>query len=329
MPNLTKTELLTRVLDSIRAVGWNVIRIRDRHPYDLTIFNKEMSYQVRLYVWNVTHGGGAARAPTEYRIQVTGVALPLVAPQGYQTLLFGWYEQLRVIAAFDPDRHRQPSAASPSIQISISTLQEAAARGLAVQQRGNREIALAFRPELLTTYIENQRSLHDFAGSSHDIELLERAGRGQEVQEEETRSIPTERERVILTISIRRREASFRARVLSAYNHSCAMCYLQLDLVETAHIIPVGVPGSTDETRNGLALCPLHHEAYDDALVGIRPDYRVIVNERLLRNLRAEQRHRGEARFRAALKERIMIPVLSSDRPDPDYLRIALQIRRW
>lgn len=285
MSRLGKEALLDRLLAAIRSAGWNVVFLNDAHPYDLTIFRDDQSFRVRLYVWNVTHGGGPARAATEYRIQITGVGLPLGAPKGVQTLLFGWHEELGVVAAFDPVRHQRPSAASPSIQISIGTLREAAKRGLAVQERGNQEIALAFRPELLTTYIEGQRALHGFAGDPEDIELLVRAGGGEEPPPE-VPDLSAERERVIRMIAARRREAGFRHRVLLAYRHSCAMCHLQLDIVEAAHIIPVAAPKGSDETANGLALCPSHHEAYDDAIVGVLPDYRVIVNDDAMTSLR-------------------------------------------
>ncbi len=329
MPRLSKEELLNRILSAIRAAGWNVIFLTGRHPYDLIVFKDERSFRVRLYVWNVTHGGGPARAPTEYRIQVTGVTLPLIAPAGFQTLLFGWHEDLAVVAAFDPERHRRPSAASPSIQISIDTLHEASDRGLAVQQRGNREIVLAFRPELLITYIENQRALHGFAGDRHDIALLLAAGTGEEPPQQEMQTVPPERQRVIRMVATRRREANFRQRVLAAYNHSCAMCHLQLNLVEAAHVIPVGSPGSTDETSNGLALCSLHHEAYDDAIVGVRQDYRIIVNEPLIQNIRSAGRAGEEERFRAELHRRIIVPVVVASRPRPEHLHQALVIRGW
>lgn len=326
---LGKATLFERILSAIREAGWNLVFITATHPWDLTIFRDEQSFRVRLYVWNVTHGGGAARAPTEYRIQITGVPIPLSAPPGFQTLILGWYESLSVIAAFDPERHQRPSRASPSIQISINTLQDASQRGLAVQRRGNREIVLALRPELLITYIENQRALHAFAGNQVDIDLLVQAGTGQQPPETAMQTTPAERQRVIRTVATRRREAAFRHRVLIAYGHRCAMCHLQLDLVEGAHIIPVGVPGSTDETSNGLALCPSHHEAYDDALVGVREDYHVIINEPAIEDLRNAGRGGEEQRFRQELQPRIIVPIAVPDRPQPDYLRRGLQIRRW
>jgi len=331
MARLSKQRLLDQILGAIRAAGWNVVFLSSGHPYDLTIFRNEQSYRTRLYIWNVTHGGGRARPAGEYRIQITGIGDPpiITAPRGFQTLLFGWYDDLEVIAAFDPERHRRPSPQSPSIQISLETLRAGARRGLAVQQRGNAEIALAFRPEVLIAYIENQRALHAFAGEQRDLDLLVQAGTGEEPRDEDLRNVPPERRRVIRQVAIAARDRKFRDRVLAAYGHACAMCHLQLNLVEGAHIVPVGVPGSTDETKNGLALCPLHHDAYDDGLVGVRQDYRIILNDRRIRKLRAEDRGGEETRFRDELQTRIIIPVAVADRPHAEYLRRGLQIRGW
>lgn len=329
MARLRKETLLDQVLSGIRSAGWNVVFINDTHPYHLSIFRGDQTFRVRVYVWNVTHGGGEARPAAEYRIQITGVALPLVAPLGFQTLLFGWYEDRGVIAAFDPERHRHPSAASPSIQIARGTLDEAAARGLAVQRRGNDEIAIAFRPDLLITYIENQRALHNFAGNDHAIDLLVQAGQGLEPAAEELEGVPQDRGIVISRVARRRRESHFRDRVLGAYTYACAMCHVQLELVEGAHIISVGVPGSTDETSNGIALCPLHHEAYDDGLVGVRHDYVVVVNEAEFQRLRQVGLGGEEQRFRAELKPQIILPGVIADRPRPEYLARGLEIRGW
>jgi putative restriction endonuclease len=328
LARLSKEALLDRILAAIRAAGWNVVFLNDTHPNDLAILRDDESFRVHLYVWNVTHGGGP-RAANEFRIQITGVPLPLTAPRGGQSLLFGWYEDLGVVAAFDPERHQRPSTASPSIQITIDTLRAAARRGLAIQERGNQEIALAFRPELLVTYIENQRALHTFAGRRRDIDLLVQAGAGQTPPADAIQEVPLERARVIRLVASRRREADFRDRVLAAYGHACSICHLQLDLVEAAHIIPVAAPRGSDETSNGLALCPSHHEAYDDAIVGVREDYRIIVNADLLRSLRQAGRGGQADQFCRDLERRIIVPTSAPDRPRPEYLRRGLEIRGW
>ncbi|MDQ2696688.1 MAG: HNH endonuclease [Pseudomonadota bacterium] len=45
-----------------------------------------------------------------------------------------------------------------------------------------------------------------------------------------------------------------------------------------AHIIPVAADSSTDETTNGIALCALHHKAYDQNLLGFDEDYRIEIS---------------------------------------------------
>ena len=66
----------------------------------------------------------------------------------------------------------------------------------------------------------------------------------------------------------------FRARVMHAYVTTCAVCSLKhADLLDAAHII-----GDTDvnglaRVTNGIALCKIHHAAFDSNILGIRPDH--------------------------------------------------------
>ena len=78
-------------------------------------------------------------------------------------------------------------------------------------------------------------------------------------------------------------QPEFRGRVMRAYNTQCAICMLKHgELLDAAHIMPdahvLGVP----DVSNGLALCKIHHTAYDQNFVGISPDYKVHVNSDLL-----------------------------------------------
>jgi putative restriction endonuclease len=73
-------------------------------------------------------------------------------------------------------------------------------------------------------------------------------------------------------------QAAFRQRVLVAYTERCAMCSLHRPkLLDAAHIVPDGEPEGLAVTANGLSLCKLHHAAYDQLLIGVRPDLRVEV----------------------------------------------------
>jgi putative restriction endonuclease len=68
-------------------------------------------------------------------------------------------------------------------------------------------------------------------------------------------------------------QEGFRLRVLKAYRDCCAVCHLRhQELLDAAHILPDGHPKGEPIVPNGLALCKLHHAAFDRHFLGIRPD---------------------------------------------------------
>ncbi|HEX7277808.1 MAG TPA: HNH endonuclease [Acidimicrobiales bacterium] len=78
-------------------------------------------------------------------------------------------------------------------------------------------------------------------------------------------------------------QLAFRQRVLLAYRESCAMCRLNhVELLDAAHILPDGHPRGEPVVTNGLAMCKLHHAAFDRHIVGIRPDLVVEVRHDIL-----------------------------------------------
>lgn len=324
---LGKEEILELVLAEARQDGWSVAYLSDGHPFDLVLRKGDGVERVRIYIWRVTHGG-ATRAADEYRIQITGVEAPLRGPEGFKTLILGWHEDLEVVAAFDPQRHEhQSGSSSPSIQIGLPTLQAAAAdRALKVHPRGESELAVAFPPELLVAYIQQEDEIHNFGDAEEDIEVLEAAGSGEDLVEGEP---TTEREKVVRTLVVNYRQASFRKRVLGAYGDSCAVCGIQMGIVEAAHIVPVGDPTSTDETSNGLALCPTHHAAYDKGIIAINRGLEVLVNEEEIELLRESGIDAGLDGFIDALPSEIMLPDAANGRPNPEYLERGMRARGW
>jgi putative restriction endonuclease len=66
--------------------------------------------------------------------------------------------------------------------------------------------------------------------------------------------------------------------VLAAYREHCAICRLRhKELLEAAHIVADRDPEGEPHVSNGLALCKLHHAAFDRHIIGVRPDYVVEV----------------------------------------------------
>ena len=63
----------------------------------------------------------------------------------------------------------------------------------------------------------------------------------------------------------------FRFKVRLRYGDSCLLCGVNIpELLDAAHIRPKKYRGS-DDPRNGLLLCSLHHRAFDAQMLGIEP----------------------------------------------------------
>ncbi|MER7542742.1 HNH endonuclease [Actinomadura sp.] len=75
----------------------------------------------------------------------------------------------------------------------------------------------------------------------------------------------------------------FRQRVIAAYDGSCAMCRLRhTSLLDAAHIIPDKDDRGVPSVSNGLALCKIHHAAYDANIIGIHPSLTIEVRTDIL-----------------------------------------------
>ncbi len=59
----------------------------------------------------------------------------------------------------------------------------------------------------------------------------------------------------------------------------------------TAHILPDRDPRGEPIVPNGLALCKLHHAAFDRHILGIRPDLVVEVRRDILEEVDGPMRH--------------------------------------
>jgi putative restriction endonuclease len=86
------------------------------------------------------------------------------------------------------------------------------------------------------------------------------------------------------TAQVRRRvhQRVFRGRVLSAYESQCALCRLRhRPLLDAAHV-KEDHHGGEPIVPNGVAMCAIHHRAFDNTLLGIRPDYTVEIRSDVL-----------------------------------------------
>jgi len=134
-----------------------------------------------------------------------------------------------------------------------------------------------------------------------------------------------ERRYALRAVKQRLHQASFREAVITAYNGRCALSGLpEALLLDAAHIISdkdekLGQP----VVPNGIPLSKIHHAAFDAHLIGIDPDYKLHVADRLL--------VQNDGPMLEALKRlnggMIHLPARAKDRPDRD--RLAQRYERF
>jgi putative restriction endonuclease len=135
-----------------------------------------------------------------------------------------------------------------------------------------------------------------------------------------------ERRYRLVEVKQRVHQAEFREAVLDAYGSRCAITGLPVkDLLDASHIVPDGDEDwGQPVLPNGLLLSKIHHAAYDADLIGIDPDRRVHVSDKL----RSQQDDPILLRAIEAMNGiEIKPPKRAEDRPDPD--RLAVRFERY
>jgi putative restriction endonuclease len=125
-------------------------------------------------------------------------------------------------------------------------------------------------------------------------------------------------ERVVKT---RLHQPLFRQRVLVAYANQCSICRLRHPrLLDAAHVL-ADAEGGAPVVTNGIAMCKIHHAAYDVDIFGISPDYKVGVRSDVLQEIDGPTlRYTLQEINRSA----IQLPAKMSARPNKDLLEV-----RW
>jgi putative restriction endonuclease len=117
-------------------------------------------------------------------------------------------------------------------------------------------------------------------------------------------------------------QAVFRPKVLRAYQSQCALCRLRHPpLLDAAHILPDHHHRGDPVVPNGLAMCKIHHAAYDANIIGIRPDCVVEVRNDILTEIDGPMLRHGLQEMHGTI---ILLPRSRNDYPDPTRLE-----ERW
>jgi len=158
------------------------------------------------------------------------------------------------------------------------------------------------------------RIAHVNLADSHVIVSLE----GLESVAASTAPSAVEREWAAYLAQRRVHQPAFRAMVLRAYETQCTVCHFRhAELLDAAHII-----GDKDEhgdavVTNGLAMCKIHHAAYDRNFLGIDPDYSIHINKDLLEERDGPMLQHGLQEMHGST---IIVPTTRADRPNRERL---------
>lgn len=323
----------------IERSGATILRAEEtaRRPSQLQILGPDGTTSCCVFLWTITPGGGghAVRPTNERRIQLTNVDRFPLRP-GMRTIVGGWSDEFEVYAFWDPRRHRRFSSRSPSLQVSANVLVQAKRDGIATYIRPSaegKEVVVAVDSPSLLWYVQNGEALHNTdidtgAALVHDL-INPVPEVEQRIIESSDSEVETIRRLELVQTMRAFRESRFRPEVLQAYSYRCAVCGCALKLVDAAHIIPVSHPKSNDDINNGIALCRLHHAAYDNGLLGIRSTYEIILNPDVINRLRNASLLDGLEEFNDALPPIIHIPASHEVRPRPENLRTGMEARQW
>ena len=112
---------------------------------------------------------------------------------------------------------------------------------------------------------------------------------------------------------------SFRERVFRTYHNQCTLCRLgHKELLDAAHIITDYEDLGEPIIQKGLALCKIHHAAYDKHILGISPDYIIKIRTDILHVIDGPMLRYG---IQSLENNKIILPSSRKDRPDKDRLQ--------
>jgi putative restriction endonuclease len=329
MPAIDAPTLVNAILEAFHDSGASGILVSSlrQHPRRFIVETQTGGIEVWVYAWTLTHGGRPS-LPDEYRIQMTTVSSPLpINPKGY-TLLLGYEPNLKMFAGFDLTRHCTFTTGSPSVQIDIKCIHKALEDGLAFDRKTNQEIAIAIRSDQMLNYMANADELHRLGKNAAMYNLLSKASASEKIFRGEIAKLTPKRQKILSTLTRWARSASFREQVLHAYDNRCSVTRMQLRLIDAAHILPVQAEETTDDVRNGIALSPTYHRAFDCGLIYLGDDYVMRINTERQLQLVTLKLDGGIEDFKHYLNKRIYLPPDKRQWPDTSMIRKANRYRR-
>lgn len=320
---LNPSDLKYLLIDSLRLYSDNVIFLDGNNPYRFSI-NKKTYY---VFIKNIHESGEGRDNQDECRIQVAkSINFNEALNSENIVIVLGYFADEKIFTAWNPFKMKDRFNTKDNISIysRFSIQKEAVKKKIAVYIDNNGDSAISFRPDYLGLYLDNIKNMHLY-------------------QEEELRSLALESDvlnaknqngnfisnNINVKIQHERisRDPQFRKNIYDAYFYKCAMCGMQLELIEAAHIVPYSHELGNDETSNGVCLCALHHTAYDRSLIYFDEKLKILINEEKVKYLEKVGLDSGMRKFEKLAFEELQIPKNHTLRPNIKNIKIANQIR--
>jgi len=320
---LNKTDLRYLLIDSLKLYSDNVMFIGGNNPYKFVI-NKKTYY---VLIKNVHESGDGRDNSDECRIQISKSAnFNEALSSNYEVIVLGYFADERVFTAWNPyllkERFNQRQTVSVYSRFSIQ--KQAAISKIAAYINNNNESIISFKPDYLGLYLENLVNIH-LLSESELFELISLSDTSN--TEDYQGNITLGKEQLTVTHTRYKRDPRFKNKIYQAYNNRCAMCGIQLELIEAAHIVPHVDESSSNDLNNGIALCALHHTAYDKALIYFDENFNILINQTKIQYLEKIGKDSGYRKFKEMSFEVLDLPDNHAARPNIDNIKLANSIR--
>jgi len=322
---LTHKELKYFLIDSLRLYTEDSTYLGGNNPYKFDI-NKKIFY---IFIHNVHDSGFGRRNPDECRIQVAKSKNFLSAQKsGLPVLFLGYYVENSTFTAWDPyiQTPRINQRKVVSFYSRWSVLKKSSEEGIAVYVDDGGQNVISFKVDFLGLYLENFKSMHK-SDEKTLTTLIERSNEAEATEEAVGEKIRLDRKRFVVTHRQFKRDPEFKTVVNEAYSARCAICGIQLELVEAAHIVPHSHEDSRDDVTNGLCLCALHHKAFDNALVYVDTDYNIGINKAKIDYLEKLHKDGGLHKFKTLQYDKLQLPRSKAYYPSKECIKTANRVR--
>lgn len=320
---LNRSDLKYLLIDSLRLYSDNVVFLNGNNPYKFSINHKTFYVLIR----NVHESGNGRENQDECRMQISYSRNFIEAMNsGTIVVVLGYLADENVFTAWNPFlmRDRFNLKETISLYSRFSIQKQATVDKISSYRDKKKQSVLSFKPDYLGLYLENLSNIHLL----NDKELIELVNQSDSLNNKNLNGRLEFRERhLTITHTRYKRDVRFRKLVYDAYQNKCAMCGIQLNLVEAAHIVPHSHDKGTDDVTNGISLCALHHNAYDSSLIFFDEKFNIIINKKKMAYLEKLGLDSGFNKFITLNFNKLQLPVSVAMRPSLANIKIANHIR--